>query len=144
MKKILLLLFFPTLIYSQSWIEKMQDQNNNFYDTQKEFEDHWENRAIEKTSLLDPILGASTSCSFGHIFAGGYSAGYYSYKWAEVLEADAFEKFKEDGIFNKQTAQSFKENILSKGNQRHPMELYKAFRGREPKIDALLKRDGLK
>jgi len=89
-------------------------------------------------------LGASTSCSFGHIFAGGYSAGYYSYKWAEVLEADAFEKFKEDGIFNKQTAQSFKENILSKGNQKHPMELYKAFRGREPKIDALLKRDGLK
>lgn len=106
--------------------------------------EEFENRAIEKTSLLDPILGASTSCSFGHIFAGGYSAGYYSYKWAEVLEADAFEKFKEDGIFNKQTAQSFKENILSKGNQRHPMELYKAFRGREPKIDALLKRDGLK
>lgn len=106
--------------------------------------EEFENRAIEKTSLLDPILGASTSCSFGHIFAGGYSAGYYSYKWAEVLEADAFEKFKEDGIFNKQTAQSFKENILSKGNQKHPMELYKAFRGREPKIDALLKRDGLK
>ena len=81
--------------------------------------------------------------SFGPIFAGGYSAGYYSYKWAEVLEADAFEKFKEDGIFNKETALSFRENILSKGNLEDPMELYKRFRGREPEINALLKRDGL-
>ena len=104
----------------------------------------FENKALSKTSLLSPIKGASTSCSFGHIFAGGYSAGYYSYKWAEVLEADAFEKFKEDGIFNRETAESFRENILSKGNQDHPMNLFKAFRGREPLIDPLLKRDGLK
>ena len=104
----------------------------------------FENKAIGKTSLLSPIEGASTSCSFSHIFAGGYSAGYYSYKWAEVLEADAFEKFKEDGIFNRETAESFRENILSKGNQDHPMNLFKAFRGREPLIAPLLKRDGLK
>ena len=102
------------------------------------------NKAISKTSLLSPIKGASTSCSFGHIFAGGYSAGYYSYKWAEVLEADAFEKFKEEGIFNRETAESFRENILSKGNQDHPMILFKAFRGREPLTEPLLKRDGLK
>ena len=104
----------------------------------------FENKAIGKTSLLSPIEGGSTSCSFSHIFAGGYSAGYYSYKWAEVLEADAFEKFKENGIFNRETAESFRENILSKGNQDHPMTLFKAFRGREPLIDPLLKRDGLK
>ena len=104
----------------------------------------FENEAISKTSLLSPIKGASTSCSFGHIFAGGYSAGYYSYKWAEVLEADAFEKFKEEGIFNRETAESFRENILSKGNQDHPMILFKAFRGREPLTEPLLKRDGLK
>ena len=83
------------------------------------------------------------SNSFGHIFSGGYSAGYYSYKWAEVLDADAFEKFKEDGIFNKDTALSFRENILSKGGLKHPMELYKNFRGREPEVDALLRRDDL-
>ena len=99
--------------------------------------------AMEKTTLFDKIPGASMSCKFGHIFAGGYSAGYYSYKWAEVLEADAFEKFKEDGIFNKKTAAAFKDNILSQGNIKHPMDLYKAFKGREPKVEALLKREGL-
>jgi peptidyl-dipeptidase Dcp len=98
---------------------------------------------LNKTNLLDRIPGASISCSLGHIFAGGYSAGYYSYKWAEVLEADAFEKFKKDGIFNKDTAKLFRDNILSQGNMKHPMELYKDFRGREPKVEALLKRDGL-
>lgn len=108
-------------------------------DNVEEFE--WE--AVKKTALMEKIPGASISCSLGHIFAGGYSAGYYSYKWAEVLEADAFEKFKEDGIFNRDTANSFRNNILSQGNMKHPMELYKAFRGREPKVEALLKRDGL-
>lgn len=98
---------------------------------------------LNKTNLLDRIPGASISCSLGHIFAGGYSAGYYSYKWAEVLEADAFEKFKKDGIFNRDTAKLFRDNILSQGNMKHPMELYKDFRGREPKVEALLKRDGL-
>ncbi len=80
------------------------------------------------------------SCQFAHIFSGGYSAGYYSYKWAEVLEADAFELFKQKGLFNRKLAESFRRNILSQGNKRDPMELYKRFRGREPKIDALIRR----
>ena len=112
---------------------------DNNVENVEEFE--WQ--SIKKTALLEKVNGASISCSLGHIFAGGYSAGYYSYKWAEVLEADAFEKFKEDGIFNRETASSFRNNILSQGNMKHPMELYKAFRGREPKVEALLKRDGL-
>ena len=119
-------------------IDRAKEQCNDV-DNVEEFE--WE--VVKKTALLERIPGSSISCSLGHIFAGGYSAGYYSYKWAEVLEADAFEKFKEDGIFNKQTARSFRENILSQGNMKHPMELYKAFRGREPRVEALLKRDGL-
>ncbi len=85
----------------------------------------------------------SSSCSFSHIFAGGYAAGYYSYKWAEVLDADAFEYFKEKGIFNKDVADAFKKFVLSKGATEHPMELYKKFRGREPDINALLRRDHL-
>ena len=103
----------------------------------------YEWRAIKKTALMDKMPGASISCSLGHIFAGGYSAGYYSYKWAEVLEADAFESFKENGIFDKKTALSFRKNILSKGNLENPMNLYKDFIVREPRVDALLKRDGL-
>lgn len=83
------------------------------------------------------------STSFSHIFQGGYSAGYYSYKWAEVLDADAFELFLSNGIFDAKTAQSFHDNILSKGGTEHPMELYKRFRGKKPKADALLKRAGL-
>ena len=81
------------------------------------------------------------SCSFGHLLLG-YSAGYYGYKWAEVLDADAFEEFKEKGIFNKEVAASFRENILAKGGSEHPMTLYKRFRGKEPNADALLKRAG--
>ncbi|MNV99150.1 Oligopeptidase A [compost metagenome] len=83
------------------------------------------------------------STSFSHIFQGGYSSGYYSYKWAEVLDADAFEYFQEKGIFNKEVAAKFKENVLSKGGTEHPMILYKRFRGQEPKPDALLRRAGL-
>ncbi len=106
--------------------------------------DKFEKIAIEKTMLREQDTpGASISTMFGHIFAGGYSAGYYSYKWAEVLEADAFEKFKEDGIFNQDTAKSFRDNILSQGNIKHPLDLYRKFRGREPKVEALLKREGL-
>jgi len=105
--------------------------------------DAFENQIMQKTHLLPKVEGTNISCHLGHIFSGGYSAGYYSYKWAEVLEADAFEKFKEDGIFNAETATSFRDNILSQGNFKHPMELYKKFRGREPDVNALLRRDGL-
>jgi len=82
--------------------------------------------------------------SFGHIFAGGYAAGYYSYKWAEVLSADAYSKFEEDGIFNRDTGTSFLENILEMGGSREPMALFVAFRGREPKVDALLRHSGIR
>jgi peptidyl-dipeptidase Dcp len=84
------------------------------------------------------------SSSFGHIFSGGYAAGYYGYKWAEVLDADAFAAFKEAGIFNKEVAGSFYKNILSKGGTEDPMELYIRFRGQKPEINALLKRNGIK
>jgi peptidyl-dipeptidase Dcp len=103
----------------------------------------FEEKAVEKTNLLPTPKDSSVSCAFSHIFAGGYSAGYYSYKWAEVLDADAFEYFKEKGLFNREVAESFKKNVLSRGGTEHPMELYKKFRGREPDINALLKRDGL-
>ncbi len=105
--------------------------------------EQFEKNTLEKTALFEKVKNTTISSHFGHIFGGGYAAGYYSYKWAEVLEADAFESFKDNGIFNKETALSFRENILSKGNLKNPMELYKNFKGREPKVDALLKRDGL-
>ncbi|GIL18467.1 MAG: peptidase M3 [Oligoflexia bacterium] len=103
----------------------------------------FELKATERTRLFPYIEGTNSSCSFSHIFAGGYSAGYYSYKWAEVLDADAFEFFKEKGLFNKEVATAFKNNILSRGGTEHPMALYKKFRGREPDPNALLRRDGL-
>ncbi|SMG52462.1 peptidyl-dipeptidase Dcp [Marivirga sericea] len=106
--------------------------------------EEFEEKAMEPTKLFPKVLGTLMSTQFGHIFAGGYASGYYSYKWAEVLDADAFALFQEKGIFNKEVSQSFKDNILSKGGSQHPMELYKKFRGREPKIEALLKRAGLK
>ena len=99
--------------------------------------------AFEKTALYPDNAETCMSTSFSHIFQGGYSAGYYSYKWAEVLDADAFDYFKTKGVFNKEIATKFKENILSKGGTEKPMVLYKRFRGREPQIDALLKRAGL-
>ena len=102
----------------------------------------FEREAVKDTDIFGtPTVGCS-SCSFSHIFQGGYSSGYYSYKWAEVLDADAFELFKERGIFNQEVANSFKENILSKGNSAHPMALYERFRGRKPSVKALLKRAG--
>lgn len=100
-------------------------------------------KAFEKTSLYPDVLENCMSVSFSHIFPGGYSSGYYSYKWAEVLDADAFELFQEKGLFNRETGKSFEENVLSKGGTEHPMELYKRFRGQEPKPNALLKRAGL-
>ncbi len=103
----------------------------------------FEKAAFEGTSLYPDVAENCMSVSFSHIFQGGYSSGYYSYKWAEVLDADAFAYFQEKGIFNTEVATKFKENILSKGGTEHPMTLYKRFRGQEPKPEALLKRAGL-
>jgi peptidyl-dipeptidase Dcp len=103
----------------------------------------FENKAFDNTQLYPDVAQNCMSTAFSHIFQGGYSSGYYSYKWAEVLDADAFEAFKENGIFDKNTAGKFKEYILSKGGTEKPMILYKKFRGKEPNSDALLKRAGL-
>ena len=103
-----------------------------------------EKKAWEKAQILPVVEETCMSTQFSHIFAGGYSAGYYSYKWAEVLDADAFSLFKQRGIFNPEVADSFRRNILSKGGTEHPMTLYKRFRGQEPTIDALLIRNGIK
>ena len=103
----------------------------------------FEEKLLSHLQLLPPVEGFTTSPSFGHIFAGGYSAGYYSYKWAEVLDADAFELFQETGIFDQDTAHKFQSEILQRGGSEHPMILYKRFRGREPRTEALLKRAGL-
>lgn len=104
----------------------------------------FEKQAWAQTVIVPEVPGTLMSSSFGHIFSGGYAAGYYGYKWAEVLDADAFSVFKEAGIFNRETARSFRENILSKGGTEDPAILYKRFRGQEPTIDALLIRNGIK
>ncbi len=103
----------------------------------------FETKQFASTQLYPDVKENAMSTSFSHIFQGGYSSGYYSYKWAEVLDADAFEYFQEKGIFNKEVATKFKENVLSKGGTEHPMILYKRFRGQEPKPEALLRRAGL-
>lgn len=103
----------------------------------------FETEQFKNTQLYPDVKENAMSTAFSHIFQGGYSSGYYSYKWAEVLDADAFEYFKENGIFNKEIASKFKDNILSKGGTENPMTLYKRFRGQEPKPDALLRRAGL-
>lgn len=103
----------------------------------------FEQKIMSKAEQLPPVEGSAFNTAFGHIFAGGYAAGYYGYKWAEVLDADAFELFKQTGIFNKETARKFASSILEKGGTSHPMKLYKAFRGQEPSIEPLLRRDGL-
>lgn len=103
----------------------------------------FEKKALIPTDLFPPLEGYCLSTSFSHIFAGGYAAGYYGYKWAQVLDADAFSLFKTNGIFDKATADSFRKNILEKGGTAHPMVLYKAFRGQEPSIAPLLEREGL-
>jgi peptidyl-dipeptidase Dcp len=111
-----------------------------FADEVKQFEEE----AWKKTQIFPVIDETCMSTQFSHLFAGGYAAGYYSYKWAEVLDADAFSLFKEKGLFNKKVAESFRKNILEKGGTEHPMTLYKRFRGQEPTVDALLERSGLK
>jgi peptidyl-dipeptidase Dcp len=103
----------------------------------------YEKQVMASTQLLPRVPDTGMSPTFSHIFAGGYAAGYYSYKWAEVLDADAFSVFAANGIFDKKTADSFRRNILEKGGTEHPMILYKRFRGQEPTIDAILKRDGI-
>ncbi len=103
----------------------------------------FETAQFAPTQLYPDVKENAMSPSFSHIFNGGYSSGYYSYKWAEVLDADAFEYFKENGIFSREIADKFKENVLSKGGTENPMELYKRFRGQEPSVDALLRRAGL-
>ena len=104
----------------------------------------YEKQAMASTQVLPVLAETSMSPTFSHIFSGGYAAGYYSYKWAEVLDADAFSVFEKNGIFDKKTADSFRKNILERGGTEHPMVLYKRFRGQEPTIDALLKRNGVK
>lgn len=115
-------------------------QNTPFSGDVRKFEQN----AMAKTQILPVVDEACMSTQFSHIFAGGYSAGYYSYKWAEVLDADAFSLFKQKGVFNADVANSFRNNVLSKGSTEHPMVLYKRFRGQEPTIDALLERNGIK
>lgn len=104
----------------------------------------FEREAWQRAQVLPQVDGTCMTVQFSHIMAGGYSAGYYSYKWAEVLDADAFSLFKQNGIFDQATAQSFRDNVLSRGGTEHPMVLYKRFRGQEPSIDALLIRNGIK
>jgi peptidyl-dipeptidase Dcp len=103
----------------------------------------FETVVMKKINLLPEIESTNISCSFGHLFGGGYAAGYYGYKWAEVLDADAFSHFRETGLFNKDTAASFRKNILEKGGTDKPINLYIGFRGKEPTIDAFLERSGL-
>jgi len=103
----------------------------------------FEYNALEPVKIFDPVEGCALSPQFNHIFSGGYAAGYYGYKWSEMIEADAFSLFQENGIFDQATAHSFRDNILSRGGTEPPMTLYKRFRGREPKIDALMRRDGI-
>ena len=118
-----------------------------YYTKKDEFTDDiipFEKKAWKKAILGKQLPDTCMTVQFSHIMAGGYAAGYYSYKWAEVLDADAFSVFKKHGIFDKKTASSFRENILSKGGTENPMTLYKRFKGGEPTIDALLKRNGIK
>jgi peptidyl-dipeptidase Dcp len=116
---------------------------HNLEDTNISDVGQFEQQALKETELLPYVPGSNTSTSFSHIFQGGYSSGYYSYKWAEVLDADAFEFFQEKGIFNRETATLFKQHVLSAGGSEHPMELYKRFRGQEPSPEALLRRTGM-
>lgn len=104
----------------------------------------FEKKAWDKAMIMKQLPDTCMTVQFSHIMAGGYASGYYSYKWAEVLDADAFSVFKENGIFDQTTAQRFRDEVLSKGGTEHPMTLYKRFRGQEPTIDALLKRNGIK
>jgi peptidyl-dipeptidase Dcp len=104
----------------------------------------FERESTKNVQMFAPVDGTMVSAQFSHIFSGGYAAGYYSYKWAEVLDADAFAQFKKNGIFDAETAKSFRENVLTRGGTENPADLYRRFRGGDPTIDALLERDGIK
>ena len=104
----------------------------------------FEYQAVKDVQAFEPVEGCIMSPQFTHIFSGGYAAGYYGYKWAEMIECDAFDKFKQEGIFNPETARSWVDHVLSRGGTEAPMELYKRFRGAEPSIDAMMRRDGIK
>ena len=104
----------------------------------------FEKEAWKRAMIMKQLPDTCMTVQFSHIMSGGYAAGYYSYKWAEVIEADAFQHFKDNGIFNQEVAKSWKDNVLSRGGTEAPMVLYKRFRGQEPTIDALLIRDGIK
>ena len=106
--------------------------------------DDFENKSMEKIGLMPEIVVRYKSPYFNHIFSGGYSSGYYSYIWAEVLDADAFQAFKETSLYDQEVARSYRENILERGGTEDPMTLYVRFRGAEPSIDALLARKGFK
>lgn len=123
-------------LLDMAWYSRKEAFDGNVMD--------YERKAWQPAQILPQVDGTCMSVQFSHIFSGGYASGYYSYKWAEVLDADAFALFKEHGIFNEETASSFRDNILSKGGTEHPMTLYKRFRGQEPTIDALLIRNGIK
>ena len=118
-----------------------------YYTQKKEFTEDiipFEKEAWKDAMIIEQLPDTCMTVQFSHIMAGGYAAGYYSYKWAEVLDADAFSLFKKNGIFDRKTAHSLRENVLSKGGTENPMTLYKRFRGQEPTIDALLIRNGIK
>ena len=118
-----------------------------YYTQTKEFTEDiipFEKKAWAKAIITEQLPNTCMTVQFSHIMAGGYAAGYYSYKWAEVLDADAFSMFKKNGIFDPKTAQSLRDNVLSRGGTEHPMTLYKRFRGQEPTIDALLERNGIR
>ena len=104
----------------------------------------FEYKAVKEVQAFEPVEGCIMSPQFTHIFSGGYAAGYYGYKWAEMIECDAFDRFRQDGIFNRDTARSWVENVLSRGGTEAPMTLYKRFRGSEPGIEAMMRRDGIK
>jgi peptidyl-dipeptidase Dcp len=105
--------------------------------------EEFEKKAWKEVQLMPEISGTLMSTNFSHIFSGGYAAGYYGYKWAEVLDADAFDEFKRNGIFDRKTAEAFRHEILEKGGTENPDKLYVAFKGRRPTIDALLRRNGV-
>ena len=138
-------LFNQGFIQTEYLAASLLDMNYHTLKESKEVDvPAFEAEVLDRIGLIPEIISRYRTTYFRHIFASGYSAGYYSYIWAEVLDADAFEAFKENGLFDKETASALRAHILSKGGSEDPMVLYKRFRGSEPSIDPLLKRKGFK